>query len=99
MVSLSESLLHQIEQFCRKHRVRRLSAFGSYVRGKMKPESDIDLLVEFEPDVRIGFLALSRMQRELSMIFERDVDLVPRKGLKPTIREEVLKEEVVLYAS
>jgi len=99
MVSLSESLLHQIEQFWRKHRVRRLSAFGSCVRGKMKPESDIDLLVEFEPDVRIGFLALSRMQRELSMIFERNVDLVPRKGLKPTIREEVLKEEVVLYAS
>ena len=55
--------------------------------------------MEFEPGARIGFLALSRMQRELTDLFQRPVDLVPRAGLKPTIRAHILEQEKVLYAT
>jgi len=99
MLRLSDIPLQAIEAFCRKHHIRRLSLFGSAVGGDFGPESDIDVLVEFQPEARVGFLQLSRMQRELAEIFHRPVDLVPRSGLKPAIREQILKEEVVLYAA
>ncbi len=89
----------EIAAFCRRYQVRRLSLFGSVVRGDFGPESDIDVLVEFEPQARVGFLTLSRMARELSALLGRRVDLVPRSGLKPAIREIVLKEEQVIYAA
>ena len=73
-----------IEAFCRKYQVQRLSLFGSAVREDFGPQSDLDVLVEFQPGARVGFLQLSRMQRELTEIFHRPVDLVPRSGLKPS---------------
>jgi predicted nucleotidyltransferase len=97
MLHLSDVPLQAIEAFCRRHRIRRLSLFGSAGREDFGPDSDIDVLVEFEPGARIGFLALSRMQRELAELFQRPVDLVPRSGLKPGIRAQILKEEKVLY--
>ncbi|WP_448382779.1 nucleotidyltransferase family protein [Desulfosoma sp.] len=99
MLCFSDVPLQAIEAFCRKHHIRRLSLFGSAARGDLGPESDIDILVEFQADVRVGFLQLSRMQRELTEIFQRPVDLVPRTGLKPAIRERIPKEEIVLYAA
>jgi predicted nucleotidyltransferase len=99
MLNLSTIPHQTIEAFCRKHHIRRLSLFGSAARGDLGPESDVDVLVEFQPEARVGFLKLSRMQRELTEIFQRPVDLVPREGLKPAIREQILKEEVVLYAA
>ena len=99
MLRLSDIPLPAIEAFCRKHQIQRLSLFGSAVRENFGPQSDVDVLVEFQPGARVGFLQLSRMQRELSEIFHRPVDLVPRNGLKPAIREQILKEEVVLYAT
>ena len=66
--------------------------------GELRADSDVDLLVEFAPGARIGFLALGRMQRELATLFGRPVDLVPRDGLKPLIRQEVLQSARVLYA-
>lgn len=86
-------------EFCRRNHVRNLALFGSVVRGDFHPDSDVDVLVEFEPGARVGFLALGRMQRELSALFGRPVDLVPRDGLKPIIREDVLSGAEVLYAS
>jgi predicted nucleotidyltransferase len=61
--------------------------------------SDIDLLVTFEPEARVGFLALARMQRELEELLGRKVDLVPKGGLKPAIRDAVLATARVLYAA
>jgi predicted nucleotidyltransferase len=90
---------HKIVAFCRRNRIRRLSVFGSAVRDDFRPDSDLDLLVEFEPDAPVGFLALSRMRRELSTLFGRQVDLVPRSGLKPLIREAVLANAELLYAA
>jgi len=88
-----------LSDFCRHHRIRRLCLFGSALRDDFGPNSDIDLLVEFDPEAEVGFLALARMQRELEALLGRPVDLVPRAGLKPAIREEILKSERLLYAS
>ena len=63
--------------------------FGSARRADFGADSDIDLLVEFEADARIGFMVLSRMQRELTALLGRRVDLAPKGGLKPLIRQAV----------
>jgi hypothetical protein len=91
--------IEQIQAICRRYPVRELSMFGSVLRDDFDPASDIDLLVEFEPDAQVGFMALARMQRELSAVLHRPVDLVPKSGLKPLIREQVLASAEVLYAS
>jgi hypothetical protein len=91
--------MEKIADFCRRYKVRKIQLFGSAVRGDFGPESDVDVLVEFEPDARIGFITLSRMQRELSEVLERPVDLVPQDGLKPRIRESVLSSAEVIYAA
>ncbi|MBI3958609.1 MAG: nucleotidyltransferase family protein [Chloroflexi bacterium] len=89
----------ELATFCQQNQIRVLSLFGSAVTDEFTDESDIDLLVEFEPDAKIGFLALARMQRELAEMFQRPVDLVPRNGLKPMIREQVLSQAELLYAN
>ncbi len=92
------SKYQEIAAFCRQFRVKELSLFGSAVRGDFNDNSDVDLLVEFEPEAEIGFLTLSRLQRELAAIFQHPVDLVPKLGLKPVIKQSVLAEAEILYA-
>lgn len=89
----------KVAEFCRRHRIRRLSLFGSVLREDFRADSDVDVLVEFEPEAKIGFIALSRMQRELSALLQRQVDIVPRSGLKPVIRDSIMADEEVIYAS
>ena len=89
----------QLAALCRRYRVEQLSLFGSMLRTDFHPESDVDLLVTFAPDAEIGFLALSRLRRELEALFNRPVDLVPQEGLKPRIRESVLASAELLYAA
>ena len=88
-----------IADFCRRYHVHRLALFGSVLRDDFRSDSDVDVLVEFEPDAQIGFIALSRMQRELSNLLQRPVDLVLQDGLKPRIREAVLSNSEVVYAA
>jgi uncharacterized protein len=88
----------KITDFCRRNQVKSLELFGSVLRADFRPDSDVDLLVEFEPGARVGFLALGRMQRELTALLDRPVDLVPKDGLKPVIRREVLASTEVIYA-
>ena len=90
---------NDIQAFCQRYQVRELALFGSVLRDDFRTDSDIDVLVEFEPEAQIGFLALARMQRELSTIFRRPVDLVTKTGLKPKIRQVVLDSMRVLYAT
>ena len=85
--------------YCQQNQIEYLALFGSAVRDELRPDSDVDLLVEFTPEARIGFMAMARMQRELGQLFERPVDLVPRSGLKPLIRNDVLASARVLYAA
>ena len=89
----------RLKQFCVQYRVRRLALFGSALREDFNPESDIDILVVFDPEARVSFLTLGRMQRELSAMFNRRVDLVPQAGLKPIIRESILNSAQEVYAS
>jgi predicted nucleotidyltransferase len=88
-----------LADFCRRWKITRLDIFGSALREDFGPKSDIDLLVEFAPDVEIGFLAWAEVQEQLSELFRRRVDLVPRDGLKPLIRDAVLASAKVLYAA
>lgn len=84
---------------CQRCHVREVALFGSALRDDFGAGSDVDLLVEFEPEAQVGFLALGRMQRELSAILHRQVDLVPKGGLKPRIRQAVLSSAEVIYAA
>jgi predicted nucleotidyltransferase len=95
---LTPSILHAIKDLCERYRVKELSMFGSALRDDFSAASDIDLLVEFEPEAQIGFMTLSKMQRELSGILNRQVDLIPKKGLKTKIQESILSSAKVLYA-
>lgn len=89
----------KIAVFCRQQHVRRLALFGSALREDFGPESDIDVLVEFEPGHTPGLLGIARLERELSAIFGgRKVDLRTPEDLSPYFREEVLKEAQVQYA-
>lgn len=63
------------------------------------PDSDVDVLVVFDPSARVTFMTLGRMKRELSGLFQRPVDLVPQEGLKPAIREVVLSSAQEVYAA
>ena len=89
----------KLTQFCRRYQVRRLALCGSVLRDDFRPDSDVDVLVVFEPNARVGFMALGRMQRELSVLFQHPVDLVPQDGLKPVIRESVLASAKEVYAA
>lgn len=88
----------QIEAFCRANGIRRLALFGSVLRDDFRPESDIDVLVEFHPGVRVG-LAFVRMQDELSAILGRNVDLNTPGSLSKYFRDEVLHEAEALYVA
>jgi len=86
---------------CRKYRVKKLSLFGSAARGELTPESDIDLMVEFEPGGAISLWEMPAMRQELSALFDdRSVDLVPPDVLKnPFRRKAILPELQVIYES
>jgi predicted nucleotidyltransferase len=89
----------ELAHFCRRYQVRELALFGSMLRQDHRPDSDVDLLVSFQPAARVTFLTLARMQRELEALLGRKVDLVPKDGLKPVIRDHVLATARVLYAA
>lgn len=88
-----------IGELCRRYRVRELALFGSVLRDDFRDDSDIDILVEFEPDSGIGLIEYVRLQRELGELFGRRVDLVEKAGLKQLIRQSVLDSAQVLYAA
>ena len=88
-----------LARICARYRVKELSMFGSAAKGNLRPDSDIDLLVTFEEDARVGLITLARMQREFREAFGRPVDLVPKDGLKPILKAEVLALARTLYAA
>ncbi|HTG36714.1 MAG TPA: nucleotidyltransferase family protein [Thermoanaerobaculia bacterium] len=88
-----------LADFCRRNEVQELALFGSAVTGAFGEESDLDFLVTFQPGAHVGFLTLARMQRELAGLLGRKVDLVPKGGLKPVIRDSVLANTRALYTA
>ncbi|MEW6350115.1 MAG: nucleotidyltransferase family protein [Thermodesulfobacteriota bacterium] len=88
-----------IEAFCRKHHIRKLSIFGSYLREDFGPESDIDFLVEFDPEHIPGLIAFAGMEIELSEILGGTrVDLRTLQDLSRYFRDQVAAEAEVQYA-
>jgi predicted nucleotidyltransferase len=90
----------QIETFCRKWQIREFALFGSVLRDDFRPDSDVDVLVEFDEGFHPGFRGWNRMVEELEGLFGRSVDLV-RKDLvvNPYRRRHILQHQQVLYAS
>jgi hypothetical protein len=89
----------KIETFCRQNRIKKLALFGSVLRDDFSPESDIDVLVEFEPFAKVGFFELYDMEQELSGIFGgRKVDINTPKSISKYFRHKVLAAAEVQYA-
>ncbi|MFZ1199912.1 MAG: nucleotidyltransferase family protein [Desulfobacterales bacterium] len=87
----------RIAEFCKRHRIRKLSLFGSVLRGDFGPESDVDVLVEFEPGTIMGLITLSGLELELGEIIGRKVDLNTPGFLSKYYRERIVNEAVVQY--
>jgi predicted nucleotidyltransferase len=99
MTSSSDNLdlpQEQIADFCRRHHIRRLALFGSVLRADFRLDSDIDVLVEFEPG-HVPGLAFFAMQDELSSMLGRDVDLHTPQFLSKYFRDRVVDEAEVQY--
>ncbi len=90
--------VEDIREYCAGQPILRRSVFGSAARNELTPESDIDLLVEYELDASVGLFAMARQMREFSEICGRDVDLCTPKGLSKYIRDEVIASAQLLYA-
>ena len=82
---------------CQRHGIHRLSAFGSRTKGKARPDSDLDLLVEFEPGQVPGLIGLSAIEIELTEALGVKVDLRTAQELSPYFREDVLRQAQVVY--
>jgi len=90
----------QIADFCRRWKVTELALFGSVLREDFRPDSDVDVLVTFEPGAPWTLWDLSRMRIELEAIFGREVDLVEKKALRnPFRRQAILANQRVVYAA
>lgn len=90
--------LEQIAELCRRFQVHELALFGSVLRTDFRPDSDVDFLVEFEPDAPIGLLEYCELQNRLAELVHRRADLVSKRGLKVPIRDSVLASARVIYA-
>lgn len=72
----------RIAEFCKRRHIRRLDLFGSVLRADFRPDSDIDVLVEFEPGLEPGLFQISEMEQELTKLLGREVDLVEREAVE-----------------
>ena len=89
----------EIEKFCKKHHICKLSLFGSALRDDFTKESDVDILVEFEPGQVVGFFRLAGIEIELSKMLKRKVDLRTPAELSRYFRQEVIDTAEVQYAA
>ncbi|MBV8402096.1 MAG: nucleotidyltransferase domain-containing protein [Acetobacteraceae bacterium] len=89
-----------LASLCRRHRIRRLSLFGSVLKGMARPDSDIDLLVEFEPGGAPGLIGMAAIEAELSEVLgARRVDLRTPQELSRHFRDDVLRAAEVQFAA
>jgi predicted nucleotidyltransferase len=90
---------NNLVEFCAKNHIRKLSIFGSALRGELEPDSDIDLLVEFEEGHTPGLFSIIRMEMDLAEMLGRKVDLRTPDDLSQYFRDEVLKSAKLQYQS
>jgi len=90
----------KIAEFCHRWKVKELSLFGSVLRDDFGPASDVDVLVEFQPDAPLDFDIWMDMMDDLRRMFGRDVDLVSKRALRNPFRQhEILTTREVIYAA
>jgi uncharacterized protein len=87
----------KIEAECKKYQVDFLGVFGSVARNEEQPESDIDLLVRFSPQAKVGYFRLYDVEKKFSDLFGKKVDLVTEEALSPYIKDRVLADLKILY--
>jgi predicted nucleotidyltransferase len=88
-----------LDALCQRHRIRRLSLFGSVLREDFSATSDVDVLVEFEAGERVTFFSLARIEEALSELFGRRADVHVPRSLSPHLRERVLSHVRELYVA
>jgi uncharacterized protein len=93
----------EVETFCRRWQIKELSLFGSVLRDDFRPDSDVDVLVRFDPEARPTLFDLAQKQEELQQILGRNVDLVSRRGIEMSRnyirRSAILKSAEVVYGT
>lgn len=92
---------HKIAEFCQRNRIRRLALFGSALRGDFTSDSDVDVLIAFEPDIRIGYIGLAGLEIELEELLGRKADLHTFEGVERSrnwlLRKEILGSAETVY--
>jgi len=103
MSNAIELPMERIIEFCHHWQVTELALFGSVLRDDFRPDSDIDVMVQFHPDAHPTFSTLDQMETELKTICHRDVDLITRQGIEASRnylrRHEILSSAQVIYAT
>lgn len=103
MINSVDIPIKKIADFCQKWQVTELALFGSVLRDDFRPDSDIDVMVQFHPDAHPTFSTLDQIEAELKTIFDRDVDLITRQGIEASRnylrRHEILSTAQVIYAT
>lgn len=89
----------KLADLCRRYQVRELSLFGSAARGEMRPDSDVDLLVEFQPGARVDLVDHAGLMLDLEKLLGRHVDPVSKRALKPLLRDSILESARLVYAA
>jgi predicted nucleotidyltransferase len=89
----------RLAEFCRRHHIRRLSFFGSVLGANFRPDSDVDVLVEFDPKHVPGLLTLAGLEIELSALLGRKADVRTAEDLSRYFRDEVIAKAELLYAA
>jgi uncharacterized protein len=87
----------ELAELCDRHRITTVSIFGSAVRGELRPDSDIDVIVEFEPGTPLSYFTLGEIQQDLTDLFGRHVDLKMPSTLSRYIKERVLSVAEPIY--
>ena len=87
----------RIAEFCRRHHIRWLALFGSVLRDDFRPDSDVDVLIEFEADCRYTYFTLAQLEEELGDLLGRGIDLHIPKSLHPFLRDKVLGQAEAVY--
>ncbi|MFN0100986.1 MAG: nucleotidyltransferase family protein [Bryobacteraceae bacterium] len=99
IVSGLEIPIEALDRLCRRYQVKEMSIFGSVARGETRPESDIDILVEFLPGHTIDLFDFGHLESELSGLFGRRVDLVSKHGMNPRMAPHILRDAQPIYAA
>lgn len=95
--------MEKIAEFCDRWQIAEFALFGSVLRDDFRPDSDIDVMVQFHPEAHPTFSTLDQMEAELKIIFDRDIDLITRQGIETSRnylrRRDILSSAQVIYAT